>query len=223
MRILLCEDEKNLNNLIKTKLESEGYAVDSCFDGQDGLSYVESTEYDLVILDIMMPKLTGFDVIKKMRENGIDYPVLFLTARDSTEDIVSGLDMGANDYIVKPFMFSELLARIRVIIRTKPQKNASFLKINDLVICTNTKTVKRGDLEIKLTLKEYSILEYMAMNKGIALTKEQIEEHIWNFDFDSEGGLIKVYISYLRKKIDGNYTKKLIHTVRGVGYMIKEV
>lgn len=221
MRILVCEDEKNLNRIIKKKLEQEGYAVDSCLDGEEGLFYAKSTEYDLVLLDVMMPKLDGFQMLQKMREENIDYPVLFLTAKDSSEDIIKGLDNGANDYVVKPFVFEELLARIRVIIRTKPQKNGNIINIYDLEVNTNTRSVKRDEKEINLTLKEYSILEYMIYNKNIALTKEQIEDHIWNYDYEGETGLVKVYISYLRKKIDDPFEKKLIHTIRGVGYMLK--
>ncbi len=221
MRILLCEDEKNLNKLIKQKLESEGYAVDACLDGKDGLDYIDSMTYDLVILDIMMPKINGLEFLKIIREKGIDSPVLFLTARDSSEDIVLGLDSGANDYIVKPFVFSELLARIRVIVRTKPKQLGNILKISDLELDMSQKIVKRADKDIKLTLKEYSILEYMMLNQNVVLTKEQIEDSIWNFDFEGEGGLVKVYISYLRKKIDGDFDEKLIHTIRGVGYMLK--
>ncbi|MFI3116011.1 MAG: response regulator transcription factor [Clostridia bacterium] len=221
MRILLCEDEKNLNKLIKQKLESEGYAVDSCFNGSEGLDYIDSMTYDLILLDIMMPKMNGLEFLKIIREKGIDYPVLFLTAKDSSEDIVLGLDSGANDYIVKPFVFSELLARIRVIIRTKPQHKGNILKFKDLELDMSQKIVKRSDNIIKLTLKEYAILEYMMLNQNVVLTKEQIEDSIWNFDYEGEGGLVKVYISYLRKKIDDGFDEKLIHTIRGVGYVLK--
>lgn len=221
MRILLCEDEKSLNKLIKQRLVKEGYAVDACYDGMEGLEYIKATSYDLILLDIMMPKLDGLGLLTQMRKNGVECPVLFLTAKDSSEDIVRGLDKGANDYIVKPFVFEELLARIRVVLRTKPKQKNSIIKISDLELDINKKRVTRAGILIKLTLKEYSILEYMMLHQNQILTKEQIEESIWSYDFDGEGGLVKVYISYLRKKIDGTSHKKLIHTVRGLGYMIR--
>ncbi len=222
MRILVCEDEENLNRLICKKLTSEGYGVDSCYDGEDALHYINSTTYDLVILDIMMPKLDGYDVVKKMREKNIDYPVLFLTAKDSDADIVKGLDIGANDYMIKPFSFEVLMARVRVIIRTKPQKNSTTFKVKDLEVNTSSKTVFRSGQEIKLTSKEYAILEYMLYNKNKVLSKEQIENHIWSYDYEGNSDLVKVYIRYLRKKLDDPYEDKLIVTIRGVGYMLKE-
>ncbi len=222
MRILVCEDEENLNRLICKKLTSEGYGVDSCYDGEDALHYINSTTYDLVILDIMMPKLDGYDVVKKMREKNIDYPVLFLTAKDSDADIVKGLDIGANDYMIKPFSFEVLMARVRVIIRTKPQKNSTTFKVKDLEVNTSSKTVFRSGQEIKLTSKEYAILEYMLYNKNKVLSKEQIENHIWSYDYEGNSDLVKVYIRYLRKKLDDPFEDKLIVTIRGVGYMLKE-
>lgn len=221
MRVLVCEDEKNLNRLICKKLEKENYNADGCFDGEEGWYYLEHETYDLVILDVMMPKLNGYDLLKKMREKGMDVSVLFLTARDSSEDIVLGLDLGANDYVVKPFSFEELMARVRMLIRTRPKRNTCLFKVLDLEVNTTMKTVKRSGDEINLTKKEYSILEYMLYNKNIVLTKEQIEEHIWNYDYEGDTNLVKVYMSYLRKKVDGPYEVKLIQTVRGVGYMLK--
>lgn len=221
MRILVCEDEKNLNRLITKKLEMEGYAVDSCFDGKEGLYCIQDTQYDLIILDVMMPIMDGYEVLKNMRNQGKENPVLFLTAKDSTEDIVHGLDMGANDYVVKPFTFEELLARVRMLLRTKPKGRQTTLKVHDMEINTTTKEVKRNGENISLTTKEYAVLEYMVYNKNTVLSKEQIEEHIWSYDADIGNNLVKVYIRYLRKKLDEPYERKLIHTVRGVGYVLK--
>lgn len=219
MKILLCEDEPNLNRLISKRLQSEGYVVDTCFNGEDGLYYIEQSEYDLIILDVMMPKMHGFEVVEKMRALNIDYPVLFLTARDSDEDIIRGLDLGGNDYVIKPFSFEILLARVRVLIRTKPKCNSALLKILDLEVDTNTRIVKRNNQEIKLTSKEYLILEYLLTNKNMIVSKEQIESRIW--DFEGDTNFVKVYIRYLRKKIDDDFDIKLIHTVRGAGYILK--
>lgn len=223
MRILVCEDEKNLNRLLVKKLTSEGYGVDNCFDGEEALDYINSTTYDLIILDIMMPKLDGYGVVKEMRERGIDYPVLFLTAKDSDQDMIQGLDLGANDYVVKPFSFDVLMARVRVIIRTKPQKNATVFKVGDLEVHTSSKKVLRAGKDIMLTTKEYAILEYLLYNMNSVLTKEQIEDHIWSYDYEGGSSLVKVYIRYLRKKLDDPFEDKLIVTVRGVGYMLKGV
>lgn len=221
MRILICEDERELNKIISQKLTKEGYSVDSCHDGEESLLYIQSTQYDLIILDIMMPKLNGHDVVKAMRNKNIDYPVLFLSAKDSVEDIVNGLDLGANDYVVKPFSFDELLARIRVLIRTKPKNNNNLIKLHDLTLNLNTREATRNNEIISLTSREYAILEYMLHNVNIVLTKEQIEEHIWNYEYEGGTSLVKVYIRYLRKKIDDPYDLKLIHTIRGVGYVIR--
>lgn len=222
MRILVCEDEKDLNKIITKTLKSEGYGVDSCFDGEEGLYYIENTPYDLIILDVMMPKRDGYYVISEMRKNNINTPVLFLTAKDSTDDLVKGLDLGANDYMIKPFVFKELLARCRVLLRMKPQQNAHILKTADLEMNTSSRQVTRqGDL-IDLSSKEYAILEYMLLNIDIVLTREQIENHIWSYDYEGGSNLVNVYIRYLRKKVDDKYDKKLIQTVRGSGYVIRE-
>ncbi|MFI3174027.1 MAG: response regulator transcription factor [Bacillota bacterium] len=222
MRILVCEDEKDLNRLLVKKLTSEGYGVDSCFDGEDGLYYAENTEYDLLVLDVMMPKMDGFTLVKKLRAKKIDVPVLFLTAKDATADVVEGLDLGANDYVVKPFSFEILLARIRVLIRTKPQKNAHVIEVADLIVNTSGRTVERSGQAIDLTTREYAILEYMLHHVNIVLTKEQIEDHIWNYEYEGGSSLVKVYIRYLRKKIDDPFPTKLIHTIRGTGYVLKD-
>lgn len=221
MRVLVCEDERELNKIITKKLTLEGYSVDSCYDGEEGLYYIQSAEYDLIILDIMMPKIDGFTLIKQVREKNIHYPVLFLSAKDDIKDIVKGLDLGANDYVVKPFSFDELLARIRVLIRTKPKRNNTLIKLLDLIVDTNSKQVTRNEELISLTAREYAILEYMLYNINIVLTKEQIEEHIWNYEYEGGTSLVKVYIRYLRKKIDDPYEVKLIQTIRGSGYVIR--
>lgn len=222
MRLLVAEDEKDMNRLITRALEKEGYGVDSCFDGEEAMDYLESAEYDGVILDIMMPKMDGHQVLKKLRARGSDLPVLFLTARDSIADRVAGLDLGADDYLIKPFDFDELLARVRAMMRKRSGHKTSVIAIGDLKIDTGSHEVTRGDRSIELSSREYSILEYMAMHPGQVLSREQIETHVWNFDYSGGSNVVDVYISYLRKKIDGKENVKLIRTVWGTGWMIKE-
>ncbi len=222
MRILLAEDERDMNKIITKKLVSEGYSVDSCFDGEDAFNCIVNTDYDVVILDIMMPKQNGFEIVEKMRARKIDTPVIFLTARDSIEDRVKGLDLGANDYLVKPFSFAELMARIRVMTRLKAGKATNVLSIADLSIDISSHIVKRGENIINLSAKEYAILKYMMHNIGIVLSREKIENHIWNYDYEGGTNVVDVYIRYLRKKIDDDYEIKLIHTIRGSGYVIRE-
>ena len=222
MRILLAEDERDLNGIISKKLVSDGYGVGSCFDGEEALMYIENTDYDVIILDVMMPKQDGFTVVSKMRTKGIDTPVLILTARDSVEDRVKGLDLGANDYLIKPFSFEELLARIRVMTRFKAGKTSNIISVGDLKIDIGSHTVKRGNNIIDLSAKEYAVLEYMIYNIGIVLSREKIENHIWSYSYEGGSNLVDVYIRYLRKKIDVGYDSKLIHTVRGSGYVIRE-
>lgn len=222
MRLLVAEDEKDMNRLITRALEKEGYGVDSCFDGEEAMDYRESAEYDGVILDIMMPKMDGHQVLKKLRARGSDLPVLFLTARDSIADRVAGLDLGADDYLIKPFDFDELLARVRAMMRKRSGHKTSVITIGDLKIDTGSHEVTRGDRSIELSSREYSILEYMAMHPGQVLSREQIETHVWNFDYSGGSNVVDVYISYLRKKIDGKENVKLIRTVWGTGWMIKE-
>ncbi len=222
MRILIAEDERDMNRLIAGTLEKEGYGVDACFDGQEALDYLESAQYDAAILDVMMPKLDGFQVLKRIRDKGQDLPVLFLTARDSIYDRVTGLDLGADDYLVKPFDFDELLARLRVMTRRRSGHRTSVLKIGDLQIDTGSHAVSRNGRAIDLSAREYAILEYMALNKGNVLSREQIETHVWNFDYSGGSNVVDVYISYLRKKIDGGEPVKLIRTVWGAGWMLKE-
>ncbi len=221
MRILLAEDERDLNRIITQKLTSDGYSVDSCYDGREAIDILSYTEYDAVILDIMMPGADGFAVLKSLRDAGKSTPVLFLTARDSISDRVKGLDSGANDYLVKPFSFEELMARIRAMTRTAHGRTSSLLEVEDLVMDCAAKRVTRGGQEITLSAKEYALLEYLMHNPGIVLSREKIEDHIWNYDYEGGTNVVDVYISYLRRKIDGGQEKKLIHTVRGQGYVLR--
>ncbi len=222
MRILVVEDEKSLNRIITKRFEKEGYAVDSCYDGEDALHYLDMAEFDAVILDIMIPKINGLDVLKTIRAKKTDVPVLFLTAMDSIDDRVRGLDSGADDYLVKPFAFDELLARIRVMIRKKAGNATNIFELSDLTIDINTRRVWRSGDEIILSAREFDVLEYLIRNKDIVLSREKIERHIWNFDYTGASNVIDVYIRYLRKKIDDPYEKKLIHTIRGAGYVVRE-
>ncbi|MCI6810899.1 MAG: response regulator transcription factor [Lachnospiraceae bacterium] len=222
MRILLAEDEKDLNEVIVKTLEKNGYSVDSCLDGREALYYLENTEYDAAILDIMMPGMSGIEVLKAIRSRGSTLPVLFLTARDSVSQRVEGLDAGADDYLVKPFAFDELLARIRVLLRKKSGSAQNLYQLANLKVDLTSHSVFRDDTPILLSAKEFSILEYMILNQGIVLSREKIEEHIWNYDYQGGSNLVDVYIRYLRKKIDEPFSPKLIHTVRGVGYVLKE-
>ena len=222
MRLLLAEDERDLNRLITKKLTSAGYSVDSFFDGEEAIHVLSYTDYDGVILDIMMPKADGFAVLRALRERGKTTPVLFLTARDAIADRVRGLDSGANDYLVKPFAFDELLARIRAMTRLSFGALESVLTVGDLTLNLATQEVRRGDQPITLSAKEYALLEYLMHNQGIVLSREKIENHIWNLDYEGGTNVVDVYISYLRKKIDEGRKEKLIHTVRGRGYVLRE-
>lgn len=221
MRILVVEDEKSLNRVITKRLESEGYSVDSCFDGEEALHFASVGEFDAVVMDIMMPKINGIEVVRRLRDRNDKTPVIFLTAKDSVSDRVTGLDAGAEDYLVKPFAFEELLARIRVMTRKAAGSATNVFTISDLTLDTVSKTVVRGDKNINLSAKEYEILEYMILNQGIVLSREKIENHVWNFDYSGGTNVVDVYIRYLRKKIDDEYEVKLIHTVRGMGYVLR--
>lgn len=222
MRILVAEDQKDLNKVLVVKLTKEGYSVDNCYDGEEAMDYLDMATYDAVILDINMPKKDGLAVVADMRKAGNHAPVLFLTARDSIDDRVKGLDMGANDYLVKPFSFEELMARVRVLTRTTVTSNSPIYKIADLEMDTAKHVVTRGGQLISLSSKEYAFLEYLLKNQGKVLTRDSIENALWNFDYEGGTNAVDVYISYLRKKVDGGFDKKLIHTVRGVGYVIRE-
>ena len=221
MRLLVVEDEKDLNSIIVKNLEAEGYIVDSCYDGEDAVIYMTTIDYDAVILDVMIPKRNGFEVLKTIREKKIETPVLFLTARDNVDDIVFGLNSGADDYMVKPFSFDELIARLRVIVRRKPEVRENIYTCGDLTLNVNTRQVTRQGKKISLSPKEYAILECLIRNKNIVLTRAQIESNIWDMDYNGESNVIDVYIRYLRRKIDDDFEEKLIHTVRGAGYMLK--
>lgn len=222
MRILVAEDEKDLNRVISKRLEKEGYSVDSCFNGEEVLCYVAAGEFDAIVLDIMMPVKDGMTALREMRSKGIRTPVLLLTAKDTVADRVNGLDAGAEDYLIKPFAFEELLARIRVMTRKAVGNPTNTFVAEDLVMDTKTKTVVRGGREISLSAKEYDILEYLLRNKGVVLSREKIENHVWNFDYSGGTNIVDVYIRYLRKKIDEDFDVKLIQTIRGRGYVLKE-
>lgn len=222
MRILIAEDERDLNQMLVRKLKAAGYSVDSCRDGEEALDYLDGAEYDALILDIMMPKVDGLQVLRKIRSAGSALPVLLLTARDSIEDRVTGLDAGADDYLVKPFALEELLARLRVITRKPVTEKSPVLQVANLTLRLDTRSAFRGETEIQLSSKEYALLRYMMQNAGIVLSRDKLEQHIWNYDFTGGSNVIDVYIRYLRKKIDDGYEPKLIHTVRGSGYVLKE-
>ena len=222
MRILVAEDERDLNRIIKKRLEKEDYSVDSCFDGEEALDYLAVGEYDLVLLDIMMPKADGLEVVRRMREKRISTPVLFLTAKDSVADKVAGLDAGAEDYLVKPFAFEELLARIRALTRKNAGESTNQLTLADLTLDIKSHQMSRAGTPISLSAREFAILEYMMLNRGTVLSREKIESHIWNFDYAGGSNVIDVYIRYLRKKIDDPFSSRLIHTVRGSGYVMRE-
>ena len=221
MRILVVEDEVNLNDIIVKKLKLEHYGVDSCFDGKEALDYIFSAEYDVILLDIMLPKLDGFEVLKRIRNKNIKTPVLLLTARDGIEDRVQGLDFGADDYLVKPFAFDELLARIRVLLRRNTDNASNIFTLSNLTVNCNSHEVFRDNTPIKLSTREFTILEYMIRNKEKVLSREKIEQHIWDYNYEGGTNVVDVYIRYLRKKIDDNFSPKLIHTIRGIGYILK--
>lgn len=221
MRVLVVEDEKDLNSIICSKLVKEGYNVDACYDGQAALDYMEAQNYDGAIMDIMIPNKDGITVLREMRNAGIQVPVLFLTAKTETQDIVRGLDAGASDYMTKPFEFSELMARLRVMLRTQNPVNENVITCGSLVVDMNNRQAIRDGKVIDLTVREYAILEYLARNRNVVVTREQIRVNIWNIDDDVNSNVIDVYIRYLRRKIDDNYEEKLIHTIRGVGYKLE--
>ena len=222
MRILVAEDERDLNSIIRKKLKSEGYSADACYDGEEAMDYLELADYDAVILDVMMPKKDGYEVVRTMRRKNMDVPVLFLTARDSVDDKVKGLDLGANDYMVKPFSFKELLARLRVLLRTGRASGTDELRADNLVLNLQSHKVFRGEREIILTSREFALLETLLRHKNKVLSREQIENQIWNFDYEGGTNVIDVYIRYLRKKIEFPDEKKLIHTIRGTGYVLRD-
>ncbi len=223
MRILIVEDEKDLNRIITQKLRLEGHICEPCFDGEHALAFLLGEEtFDAVILDVMIPGFNGFEVLRRTRDKGNTVPVLMLTARDAIRDRVNGLDLGADDYLVKPFAFDELMARLRMITRKSVGSKTNVLVIADLSVDIQAKTVTRSDNRISLSAKEFAVLEVLIRNKGIVLSRESIEDRISATDSESNSNVIDVYIRYLRKKIDEDHAVKLIHTVRGSGYVLRE-
>ena len=221
MRVLIVEDEKKVAGFIKKGLEEELYAVDTAEDGEEGLAMALENPYDLIVLDIMLPKIDGLEALSQLRKKSINTPIILLTAKGSVGDKVAGLNLGADDYLTKPFAFSELLARIRSLLR-RGTDSKTVLQVSDLTLDLVRHKVKRNGEEIDLTGKEYSLLEYFMRNPGKVLTRTMIGEHVWDYNFDTFTNVIDVYVNHLRKKIDKNYPQKLLHTLRGVGYVMKE-
>ena len=222
MRILVVEDEKHLNRIISEAVEDEGYSVDSCYNGLEALEYLECADYDVIILDIMMPKMNGLELVRRLRSEGNNTPVLFLTARDAVADRVEGLESGGDYYLTKPFDFQELMAVVRVMTRKYTGNRSNVYTVADLSLDSNTKTVTRAGKNIELTAKEFSLLEYMMRNKGVVLSREMIENNLWNYDYEGGTNVVDVYVGYLRKKMDTGFSRKLIHTVWGTGWVLKE-
>jgi two-component system copper resistance phosphate regulon response regulator CusR len=222
MRILVVEDEKRIASFIKRGLTEQSYTVDVAPDGEQGLFFAETNEYDCVVLDLMLPGVDGLSVCRQIRAQGNDVPILMLTAKADVKDKVRGLDAGADDYLPKPFAFEEFLARVRVLLRRKSGSSVSVLRVADLELDQRTRRVTRGGSEIELTNREFALLEYLMRNAGTVVTRTMISEHVWQDDFDTFSNVISVYVNYLRTKVDKGFDKPLIHSVRGVGYTIKE-
>ncbi len=221
MKILLVEDDKGASRFIRKGLVEKGYTVDPVFDGEEGLYMSLSNAYDLVILDIMLPEINGFEILKTIRKKAIQTPVIILTAKDTTEDIVHGLETGANDYLVKPFAFAELLARIRAVMRGRAEKKCQTLSAGDLSLNFTERTALRNGKKIELSEKEYLLLDYLMRNQGQILTRSMILEKVWGYNFDTNSNIIEVHINRLRAKIDRDFETKLIHTIKSVGYVLK--
>jgi heavy metal response regulator len=221
VKILIVEDEKKVANFIRKGLQEEGYVVDLAFDGEEGFMRASDTPYDLIILDIYLPKLDGLAALRMLRERRVSTAVLLLTVRATIEDKVLGLNSGADDYLTKPFAFEELLARVRALLRRHADAGTSVLQVADLVLDPVRRAVVRGTRKIELSLKEFALLEYFMRNEDRVLTRTMIVEHVWNYDFDSETNVVDVYVNYLRRKIDAGHEPRLIHTVRGAGYVMK--
>ncbi len=222
MRILVVEDEKKVASFIRKGLQSEGYAVDVAYDGVEGEFLAQNNDYDVIVLDIMLPRKNGIDILKDLREKDIRIPVLILTAKGATEEKVEALDAGADDYLTKPFAYEEFLARVRVLLRRGQTEGTGELKYSDLVLNPMTRKAQRDEREIELTAKEYSLLEYFLRNPERVLTRTMISEHVWEYDFDTFSNIIDVYVNHLRNKVDKDFERKLIHTIRGVGYILKD-
>ncbi|MBW1956911.1 MAG: response regulator transcription factor [Deltaproteobacteria bacterium] len=222
MRILVVEDDKGTARFIKKGLSEEGFMADVVSGGEEGLFMATTEIYDLIILDVMLPVINGFEVLRAVRKKGVSTPVLFLTAKDEKEDIIHGLDLGADDYLVKPFAFAELLARVRAVLRRgQPGEPIEKLVVGDLVLDRVARQARREDKIIELTAKEFQLLEYMMRNTGQILTKTMILDRVWGYDFDTQSNIIQVHVNRLRAKVDKDFSTKLIHTVRGIGYVIK--
>src|SRR5579884_383301 len=221
MRVLIVDDERKLDGMLKRGLEEHGYAVDVAYDGEEGLSLAEVEPYDLIVLDVMLPKLDGFTVCRRLRAAGRNMPVLMLTARDAVDDRVAGLDSGADDYLVKPFAFRELLARVRALLRRESFSRDPVLRVADLEVNTVTREVRRGGKPVELTSKEYAVLEYFVRHPNQVLTRTQIAEHVWNYNFVAMSNVVDVYIRYLRRKLADDREPRLLRTVRGAGYQLK--
>ena len=222
MRILVAEDEKHLNRIISEALTDEGYSVDSCFNGQEVLEHMACARYKVLVLDIMMPRMDGLEVVRRLRSEGDATPVLFLTSRDSIEDKVTGLESGGDYYLTKPFAFPELLAVVRAMARKYTGNRSNTYAVADLTLDSAAHTVTRGGRDIRLTAKEFALLEYMVRNRGMVLSREMIENNLWNYDYEGGTNVVDVYVGYLRKKVDAGAEKKLIHTVWGTGWVLKE-
>ena len=221
MRILLVEDDGKVASFIRKGMEEEGYAVDVAADGETGLQMGLDRLHDLVILDVMLPRKPGFQVVRELRQVKVATPVLMLTSRDTIEDKVQGLDAGADDYLTKPFAFAELLARVRALLRRGAEARAPKLQVADLILDPATRSVTRSGRPITLTNREFALLEYLMRNAGRVLGRTMIADHVWDYNFDSGTNVIDVYVNYLRKKIDADREVKLLHTVRGAGYVLK--
>lgn len=222
MRLLFAEDQPQLRRSVSRALMAAGYSVDAAADGAEALEDLEGASYDAIVLDVMMPRVDGLTVLRTLRGRGDATPVLLLTARDAVEQRVEGLDAGADDYLVKPFALEELLARLRVLTRRKGSGRTNVYTLADLTVDVSARTAERGGTELSLSAREYALLEYLIRNKGIILSREQIENNLWNYDYAGGTNVVDVYISYLRKKLDGGREKKLLHTVRGMGWVLKE-
>ncbi|OGD71748.1 DNA-binding response regulator [Candidatus Collierbacteria bacterium RIFCSPLOWO2_01_FULL_50_23] len=220
MRILIVEDEHRLSNIIKKGLVEDGFAVDQAFDGEEGLYLAETEQYDLIVLDIMLPKLDGLQLCKELRRENVKTPVLMVTAKSTTEDKVAGLDSGADDYMTKPFSFIEFRSRVHALIRRSHQEISPVLKVDNLEVDPLKHSVKRGGKAINLTPKEFAVLEFLLRHKTEVVSRTMIVEHVWDYNFDGMSNVIDVFVVSLRKKIDGGFPKKLIQTIHGVGYKV---
>ena len=222
MRILLAEDDRAISSAVLRRLQAENHAVDLCETGPDAYDYIRLTDYDVILMDIMLPGEDGLSIVRRARAGGVTTPILFLTARDSIADRVTGLDAGGDDYLVKPFALDELSARIRVLGRRSAARVTNEITVGDLSIDTAAQSVVRAGRTIALTGREYSLLEFLARNKGVVLSRDRIEQKLFSYDYMGASNMVDVYIRYLRKKIDDGFGSKLIHTVRGVGYVLRE-